>query len=57
MNKQVYVKEAAERSQIPLNNVPNHIETKQSLCNENQLAGFYTPHKSSSKVISEQTAI
>ena len=43
MSKQVYVKEATECSEIPLNNVSNHIETKQSLCNENQLAGFYTP--------------
>ena len=41
MSKQGYVKEATECSEIPLNNVPCHIETKQSHCNENQLAGFY----------------
>ena len=41
MSKQGYVKEVTECSEIPLNNVPRHIETKQPLCNENQLAGFY----------------
>ena len=41
MSKQGYVKEATECSEIPLNNVPRHIETKQSHCNENQLVCFY----------------
>ena len=41
MSKQGYVKEATQCSEIPLNNVSRHIETKQSHCNENQLAGFY----------------
>ena len=41
MSKQGYVKEATEGSEIPLNNVPRDIETKQSHCNKNQLAGFY----------------
>ena len=41
MSKQGYVKEAIECSEIPLNNVSRHIETKQWLRNENQLAGFY----------------
>ena len=41
MSKQGYVKEATECSEIPLNNVLRHIETKQSHCNETQLAGFY----------------
>ena len=41
MSKQGYVKEATECSEIPLDNVPRHIETKQWNCNENQLAGFY----------------
>ena len=41
MSKPGYIKEATECSEIPLNNVPCHIETKQLHCNENQLAGFY----------------
>ena len=41
MNKEGYVKEASECLEIPLNNVPRHIETKQLHCNENQLAAFY----------------
>ena len=45
MSKPGYVKEATECSEIPLNNVPCHIETKQFNCNalhcKNQLAGFY----------------
>ena len=41
MSKQGYVKEATECSEISLNNVPRHIETKQLQCNESQLAGFY----------------
>ena len=41
MGEQGYVKEAVAYSEVPLNNVPRHIETKQSHCNENQLAGFY----------------
>ena len=41
MNKQGYAKDATECSEIPLNNVPRYIETKQSHWNENQLAGFY----------------
>ena len=41
MNKQGNVKEATESSEIPLNKVPHHIETKQPHCNENQLTGFY----------------
>ena len=35
------LKEATECSENPLNNAPHHIETKQSLCIENQLPGFY----------------
>ena len=42
MSKQGYVKEAIECSEIPLNNVLRHIETKKPLSNEDQLAGFYT---------------
>ena len=41
MSKQGYVKKAIECSEIPLNNIPRHIETKQSHCNEIQLAGFF----------------
>ena len=42
MSKQGYVKEVTECSEIPLNNVPRHIETKQPLCNDlAKLAGFY----------------
>ena len=44
MGKQGYVNKATECSQIPFNNVPDHTETKQSLCSENQQAGFYTTH-------------
>ena len=41
MSKRGYVKEGTECSEILLTNDPRHIETKQSHCNENQLAGFY----------------
>ena len=42
MSKECYVKKATQYSEIPFNNVPRHTETKQLLCNENQLAAFYT---------------
>ena len=41
MGKQDYIKEAAQRLEIPFNNVPRHKETKQLLCNENQFAGVH----------------
>ena len=40
MSKQGYVEEAIEWWEIPFKDVPCHTETKQSLCNENQLTGF-----------------
>ena len=40
MSKKGYVQEVTECSVIPLN-VLQHIETKQLLCNENQLTDFY----------------
>ena len=42
MSKQGYDKKATDYSEICFNNIPRHIETKQLLCSENQLAGFYT---------------
>ena len=41
MTKQGYVTEATECSEIPLNDVPRHVEAKKLHCNENQLVGFY----------------
>ena len=41
MSKQGYVKETTKCSEILLNNVLRHIQTKQSHCNENQLVDFY----------------
>ena len=41
MSKPGYVREAIECPKITLNNVPRHIETKQSHCSENQLADIY----------------
>ena len=56
MSKQGYIKEATECSEIPLNNVPHHIETK--YCNTMKINWVVsTWHKSSLKVISEQTLI
>ena len=50
MSKQGYVKKATECLEVTISNVPRHTETKQSLCNENHMAGLW-------KVISGQTVI
>ena len=44
MSKQGYFKKVTVYLEISFNNVPRYIETKQSFCNKNQLAGFYTAH-------------
>ena len=56
MGKQGYVKEATECSEIPLNNVPRHIETKHRNAMKINWV-IFTWHKSSSKEISEQVLI